>query len=921
MRGKVISLVWGKAGGLRFPYPLACHLLDTAAFAGELWDALLTGRQRHRIADAFGVEVSAARGMVALWAGLHDIGKCCPSFQGQVSGPCPEFLESSAFAAPAGWMHEGAIRHERVSHLTVPSLLARFGYGLSGRPGRVVAHQVGQILGGHHGVYGPMLERRTMSDPCVAEPRVGTAAGWLEQRDALADLLFMACGRPAAPSRVAPAGVAVMVTGLVVLADWLASRTRWVLARQGEWRAAGEADWLGHFDRAVQAAPKAVSAAQLAVPAWRSAAAFDDVFPQIADPYPLQRDVAQRLPGLVGGAGMVLVTAPTGDGKTECGLFAARVLGVAAGCPGLAVLLPTMATTDAMWERVRAYVARNALEDTPVTLLHGLAWLNDAYGGDGGDLPVEDGCVATTTDVFLRQRHLGLMSAAAVGTWDQAAMAALPVRFNALRWLGLSGKTLIIDEAHAYDAYGHALTIRLLEWLGHLKVPVVLLSATLSGALAKRLVNAYRAGAGHTEPSDRAPAYPGWLFADADSGEVTASRTIESTRARKLTVDMISARHGHDPADPHGRLRRLSAQLAPLYEAAEDPGAVLVVCNTVPDAQTTFLTLEQRAGTRRPRVLLLHARMPVWQREEITCTLLNLLGPKAMRPKQPLIVVTTQIAEQSLDLDFDLVISDLAPLAQLLQRAGRGHRHILGTRGSRPSWAAQPRLVVLAPAGTLPPRAWGTVYDASLLRRTHGVLANLAGRPIDVPGDVAHMIETVYADLNERADQALPDDYERARREAAQSAAADAVAIPAPGDVTDLYPLTDREIDPAAVTTRLGADAARILPVYTTPDGSRYLDRHRTTPLPIPAPGQERLDRETVAALIRLTIQAPSTYLPADDTDTRTPPEWRTTPAASELRILPHPLDSNGAASAYRTATHTLRLDERLGLVRERHTR
>ncbi|GAA3085196.1 hypothetical protein GCM10020000_84640 [Streptomyces olivoverticillatus] len=235
--------------------------------------------------------------------------------------------------------------------------------------------------------------------------------------------------------------------------------------------------------------------AQLAPPVWRAATSFAEAFPRITRPHPLQADLGQRLPGLVTGAGLLVVTAPTGDGKTEAGLYGARVLGAAASRQGLGVLLPTMAMTEAMWSRVRQYVASSTTGEAPVTLLHSLAWLNADYSDPDADAVIEDGCASTTPGEFLRRKHLGLLSGVAVGTWDQAAMAALPVRFNALRWLGLAGKTLIIDEAHAYDAYGHALTIRLLEWCGHLGIPVVLLSATLSGSLAQRLVAAYLTGA------------------------------------------------------------------------------------------------------------------------------------------------------------------------------------------------------------------------------------------------------------------------------------------------------------------------------------------------------------------------------------------------------------------------------------------
>ncbi|HEY8985521.1 MAG TPA: CRISPR-associated helicase Cas3', partial [Streptomyces sp.] len=909
MPKKSHAYVWGKFDSLPFPYPLTCHSLDTAAVMLFLWDFCMPPGQRAFISREFGVSEEEARGMVAFWAGLHDIGKCCPSFQGQPTGPQPGFLSSPEFAARSGWMHSEPIRHEEVTHLVTPALLRQYGYSTASRPGRSVAHQVGQILGGHHGRYGRMLERRVMEDPGRAEPRIGAGPGWEAERAALVEVVFEACGRPVAPGRVASAGAAVLVTGLVILADWIASRGEWVLARLQEWRAVGEAGWGEHFVRAREAAAGAVGEAQLGVPVWAEGTGFGEVFPGIAQPHPLQADLAAALPSLVSGAGLLLVTAPPGDGKTESALFGARLMGAAAGLPGLGFFLPSMATTEAMWRRIRSYTAAQAVGGVPVALLHGLAGLNEEYDADRPETVTEAEGAVTAVGDFVRRRHLGLLAAVAVGTWDQAAMACLPMRFNVLRWLGLSGKTVVIDEAHAYDAYGHALTVRLLEWLGHLRVPVVLLSATLSQSLARRLVHAYLHGGGHRDLPDVRPAYPGWVFAGA--GTVTASGTIPSSRAHQLTVDLIP--YGSTPSAT--RQERLQAVVAPVYDAGQDPGCVLVVCNTVADAQGTYLALTRHSGSRRPNLLLLHARMPLWQREEITETVTTLLGPDSPRPTEPWIVVSTQIAEQSLDVDFDLVASDLAPLAQLLQRAGRGHRHALGTRGTRPHWASAPRLAVLTPTSPFPPPAWTKVYDTALLRRTRDLLTERAGTSIAIPQDVTAMIETVYTDMNDLADQALADDHHRAARNAEQSAAADTAAIPAPDTVTDLHTLTDRDTDPALLTTRLGADSTRLLPVYVTDDGTHWLDPNLTQLLP--HPNGKRLPRTTVTHLLRLSLTAPTHYLPTTP-DTLPPTSWKHTPAARELRLLPHPVTPDGQIHPLHTGRHTLRLDPVLGLVRTR---
>ncbi|MCX4571933.1 hypothetical protein OHB41_01755 [Streptomyces sp. NBC_01571] len=221
----------------------------------------------------------------------------------------------------------------------------------------------------------------------------------------------------------------------------------------------------------------------------------------------MQRDIAEVLPAVVGegASGLVLVTAPTGDGKTEAALFAASVLGVSSGARGLYFALPTMATADGMFPRVAAFAERAMTGERALLLMHAAAWLSTVMDGERtagspdswllhGPLPPEpvaggsdDGeapfSAAAATAVEAREwlRRGGKRGFAAplgAGTIDQALTAVLAVSYNALRLFGLSDKVLIVDEAHAYGPWMQTLMVRLLEWLGALRAPVVLLSAT-----------------------------------------------------------------------------------------------------------------------------------------------------------------------------------------------------------------------------------------------------------------------------------------------------------------------------------------------------------------------------------------------------------------------------------------------------------
>ncbi|WP_369186042.1 CRISPR-associated helicase Cas3' [Streptomyces sp. Y1] len=883
--------VTGKRRGLTGSYPLVCHLADAAVVAGALWDSYLTSSQRQLIAGGWGVDLGWARRLVMLAGGLHDVGKIVPCFQRGVEGTAG-LLADPRFPAPVGWMHDEWIPHQMASHWALPQVLTGLGWPEVERPWKSVAHQLAQIVGGHHGVFGEALSPVAMADPLTVLRGLG-ADGWAVQREEHVRVVSGICGSPGAPPRLLPAGAAVVVTGVVVLADWLASNTRQVQGRLEAWNG----DLAAHVARIRQRAPWVLAHAQLAAPAWKPVATFTDLFPDITDPYPLQADVAKRLKDLVDGPGLVLVTAPTGDGKTETALFAARVLGAAAGAGGLAVLLPTMATTDAMWRRVRKFTARAAEVGTPVTLLNSMAWLNEDYE-PGRDEIVADGCVSTEAADFLRGPHRGLAAGVAVGTWDQAALAALPVRFNVLRWLGLSGKTLVIDEAHSYDAYGHRLTQRLLEWCGHLGIPVVLLSATLTGRTATDLVGAYRAGAGHTEAVPVVAPYPGWVHVSAVSGKVTAHGPLPTTREREVVVDHHTVRHTHDPAVAGGRAARILAELQP---AVAGTGCALVVCNVVADAQATRRLLAEQWGEDGPQVVLLHARLPMWQRIARTGLIEGMVGSKGTRPDRPLVVVATQVVEQSLDWDFDLVVSDLAPMSLLLQRAGRCHRH----DHPRPAWAPAPRLVVVSPPGGLPAPHWGDVYDISLLRRTCDALRALQS-PIAIPDAVPALIAEVY-DAAWDPDRMDPDDAQRLAREQAQAAAADVVMIPPPGRVKDLHPLTSA-LDPDLAVTRLGGDSKRILPVWPGGDGGwTFVTADGPANLP-PSPG-----KDDVRTILLSTVQVRSTWLTGAGSETLPPASWQTSPALRDVVLIPH----DGRIGGWRAPDgRTIRLDPVDGIIR-----
>ncbi|MFL1427485.1 MULTISPECIES: CRISPR-associated helicase Cas3' [unclassified Nocardiopsis] len=908
--------MWGKSKGLPVPYPLICHLSDVAAVAGALWDILLDERGQERIAHRLQVSRSSCRALVCFWAGLHDIGKISPLFQEKDPARYALLAQDPSYRIEKDLSHE-RLGHDAATHWALTTILAELGYP-KGRPiTRSPAHQVAQLLGGHHGFFHQALDRKMLAAVDQWVPALG-GPGWEEQRHLHVTALEKLTGVEAVPLTRLPADLVGFVAGLTVVADWLASQehvVRQALPPAG-W-AATESALSEHWTRAVKRAPAIVKQARLGRATFPNRS-FAEQFPQIHTPNQLQKDLAEQLPALVqGGAGLLMITAPTGDGKTEAALHAASVLARASGAGGLFFALPTMATADAMHRRVRNFVGANVTGDTALTLVHSMSWLAAAPNTDqnhsaSDDVLTDEAVTRIEAGRWLRTSRRGLLAPMATGTIDQGLASVLPVRFNMLRLFGLANKVLVVDEAHAYGPWMHSLLVRLLEWLGAMGAPVVLLSATLAGRTASSLVEAYRRGVGFFEPQEIAPTYPGWVYVDATTGQVTPPRKAPSSRPRRLGVEVHQVRWDvtePDRISPEAGTRRdaLVRLLAPALQAK---GCVLVCCTTVEEAQRTyrFLSAAFTELIADDNLRLLHSRYPAWRRKDITDDIEILFGkpgrndPPGRRPA-PAVLVATSVVEQSLDLDFDYVISDAAALAQLLQRAGRCMRHAREDRAL--GMGDNPRIAVLEPVDTdgklAVPRTWGKVHDTSLLLRTSRILADKAEHGISIPEDVQELIDAVYAeDFVTRLE--APDerqelnvhDAERHATDLAERHLADMTMIPPPYDLGDLAELSNQgthQVDEELITTRLGADSERAVCAYTQPDGSLTLDPQGVIALP---GVHHALTSEESAQIASHMIPVPGRWLKGRTTTHEPPTSWAERSFVARTVLLPMRRTSDG---------------------------
>ncbi len=719
-------LLWAKKNrSTGEEHPLLFHLWDTAQVAVVMWERVLQSGYRRWIAGKMELcdrENYAGR-LLAFWAGLHDIGKACPTFQ-----------ERSMSTNP--------VHHGIVTAVTLRKILVeQFGHP------EQVASQVATILGGHHGVF----PQSSQTDLSINSPTLG-GPSWHVRRVALTETLEAQLGLAGERDRfrnlaVLDHAAAMTLAGFVSIADWLASNEKFF----------GYADnsvsWSEYFPTVVKKARNAVR--EIGWDAWKpptSRKTMHALFPRLTELRPLQ-DAVVKLVESLETPGLVVIESPMGEGKTAAMYLAdhwARVLGQR----GCYFALPTQATSDQMFGRVNAFVAARYPDDrVNLMLLHGHAALSAEFeslrrNADEVFAPSEvdvdvgargEGSVVAAEWFTYRKR--GLLAPFGVGTVDQALLAVLQTKHVFVRLFGLAHKTVILDEVHAYDAYMSTLIERLLEWLAAMGSSVVLLSATLPTERRRKLLDAYARGAGVPNSTPPYAQYPLISWVVGSGAGATHIETSDAGR-KALHLEWVD----RDP----------SALGLKLQQALADGGCAAIICNTVGRAQKVYQALKPFFPDRDPvdglpQLGLLHARYLYGERERREKECLRRFGPSdktiASRPRRA-VLVATQIIEQSLDLDFDLMVTDLAPADFTLQRAGRLHRH---ARPERPVGLKTPTLWICQPEKEedgVPffGRADEYVYDRHVLLRSWMALKSYVdGRmPLLVPENVEGLVSAVY---------------------------------------------------------------------------------------------------------------------------------------------------------------------------------
>ncbi|MDD9380372.1 CRISPR-associated helicase Cas3' [Streptomyces sp. ZAF1911] len=747
-----LGALWGKSserGGGTMNLLLS-HMLDTAAVAEHIWDHYLAPATRDMLDQVSG---GCGRRFFAWVCGVHDCGKATPAFQRQAPAEAarlaPVGLQWRAGVVTAQTSREWA--HDKAGGFLMRTLLKSTGGWV-----RRSIDWVCPMVSGHHGV----LRAATASDVTHAHGDAhGKTAEWKTAQAHIVEVFTLAMGYESLadvqPVQVPARADQLTLLGFVIMADWIAS----------------DAD---HFPGIPDLANVSVAGARRrAAAAWQArrlggglrtlqhTAGCDLVKLRFGHDARASQSLAVDLVRTMAAPGLVFLEAPMGEGKTKTALAVAEVMAERFGLSGVFVGMPTQATSDPMFTNVRAWASevQPGAEDGAV-LLHGKRAFNTEWKAMlAGDWTAADARFRSVqedaddccnrqgpADWFLGPKR-GLLAHLTVGTIDQLLYAATRTRHVMLRTAGLAGKVVILDEVHACDVYMSAFLKEALFWLGQARVPVILLSATLPPAQRAELAAAYMAGVdpARTVALPEPGGYPNvtCVWPGMPAPQVAHTETWRPDLPVRVRVLP-------EPTPPRGsRLTDAQAEqpvLDLLDQELTDGGCALIIRNTVKRAQRTYRELAARYGTD---TVILHGQLTTAARADRTERLLAQLGPGTDTPRPGrLILVATQVAEQSFDIDADLIVTDLAPVDLLLQRVGRVHRHE-GT--SRPERLTRPTVYVTAlqpdPGGQAPRIERGAefIYGRHLLLRTAAlVLAAENANGWAVPSQVPELVAAAY---------------------------------------------------------------------------------------------------------------------------------------------------------------------------------
>ncbi len=704
--------------------PTWMHLLDTEGIMHHIADEWLPESIRRELSS--GIDIDEFVRICRLSALLHDLGKLTPDFVGKIALNIPGCIENLAEQG----LHIQNGNQSSLGHASASAaILLQYDCPIS----------MAVLAASHHGLppnpsdfnkfkdFDPEV-RRGCQGEAESEIWKSIHKKWID--DALKIAGFDSfkevphLGKPAQ----------MLITAMLIMADWVASNPSYCPLLP--------LDERGSIDLYPQRVEDAWAKVSLTLP-WDAkctkmdAERFHKTFG--FTPNPIQSAILDAVE-MGRGGGIYIIEAPMGCGKTEAALSAAERLDTQTGCGGLFFGLPTMATANGIFERLEPWaVKQSANDDTAnsIRLTHSMADLNDLYHdlvqNCRRNALIDDESSAKNDSLIVHEwfsgRKQSLLANFVVGTVDQLLMATLARKHFMLRHLGLAGKVIILDECHAYDTVMNVYLDRMLNWLGKYNTPVIILSATLPAYRREELIKAYLNNNAPESDFDweNSQAYP--LLTWTLNGKVMQQVIPLTEPPHDVLIDSIN----EEKIIPY------------LRQNLANGGCAGVLVNTVRHAQRLYTELSTEFPPEQGwKIKLFHSGFLGPDRSEREAELMKQIGKHSTpETRDRTIIIGTQVLEQSLDLDFDLMITELCPIDLLLQRIGRLHRH----KRVRPQNLQTAHCAVIETGNPQEDRNYKNsidIYTEYLLTCTKSLLPE----KISIPSDISPLVQAVYTKDN-----------------------------------------------------------------------------------------------------------------------------------------------------------------------------
>lgn len=740
---------WGKTDKDKNYHLLPYHCLDVAAIGWCLLDP--DQPLNKHLANELEIEADILQKWFSFCLALHDIGKFSCSFQGLVTDLSETLIKKQA-------QFPYSERHDSLGFLLWEESLAEI--WINNEQNRSLQLKQRylkpwfEVVTGHHGI--PPKTGLTLNNFFTADDQQN-ANNFLNEIQSLflnkIDLSFLTNKTLADKIKL----ISWQLAGIAVLSDWLGSdKTHFPYQKQpvnlsNYWQ-----------NTALAQAKKHINSHQFSSTKINPYNNIKQLFPFINTPTPLQ-DYAMTVE-LSNEPQLFMLEDVTGAGKTEAALTLSHRLMSQGLSDGLYIGLPTMATANGMYRRLaKAYRALYQPDYSPsLVLAHSAAQYNKEFtktvalheqSSDSNyhqELSASAFCNAWIAD----SQKKSLLADVGVGTLDQVLLSILPTRHQSLRLLGLSRKILLVDEVHAYDSYMQQLLETLLEAHARQGGNVILLSATLPNGMRNGLAKAFMKGRDKVL-NDLLPApYPLVTHLPTE-GECEKPVPTRKEVEREVQVEIV-----HN--EPH--------ILEIIQTAVNNKQCVCWIRNTVKDAINGRQQVLALKEINPDKVTLFHSRFAMIDRQLIENKTLTLFGKTDKQQRAGEVLIATQVVEQSLDLDFDVLISDIAPIDLIIQRAGRLHRHNRDCNGKllkgEPDQRDPPVLYLLTPVAnedankhwlkSLLPSVEYVYPDIGKLWLTTKLLTDK--KVLKMPDHARELIEAVYGiEAREAMPEAMQD--------------------------------------------------------------------------------------------------------------------------------------------------------------------